>query len=152
MFELVGENIYVFQTAISAGPPARIKPLKIELALSAASIKVRLLNCSRDQRSSLPESVGELVRNDMAYANFNPPCACALLLVPKPGPEILKYFTVDLRPVNMFTVNSCSQWQTWNSSSRNCETQGTTKHLICHNATCSSIWMRLRTLSSLLSH
>ena len=39
----------------------------------------------------------------MAYSNPTSPWACAPLLVPKPGPARFR-FTVDLRPVNAFTV------------------------------------------------
>jgi hypothetical protein len=39
----------------------------------------------------------------MAYAKPTSPWACATLLVPNPGPSKFR-FTVDLRPVNRFTV------------------------------------------------
>ena len=64
---------------------------------------MRLRNYSQDQREFLSETVDKLVRHGMAYSNPTSPWACAPLLVPKPGPARYR-FTVDLRPVNKYTV------------------------------------------------
>jgi len=93
----------VFRTSLSAGPPARIRPLKIELTPQAEPVKVRLRNYSREQREFLSDFVEKLVRSGMAYPNPTSRWACAPLLVAKTGPVPFR-FTVDLRPVNSFTV------------------------------------------------
>ena len=56
-----------------------------------------------EQREFLQNFVQDLVRTGMAYANPTSPWASAPLIVPKPGPARFR-FTVDLRPVNEFTV------------------------------------------------
>lgn len=96
MFEIVDRHIDLFRTAFSIRPPAQIGPLTIELTLSAASVKTRLRNYSRDKWSPLPKFVGELVSKDMANENSTSPWACAPSLVPKPGPEVQNCSTADL--------------------------------------------------------
>lgn len=102
--EILDEHLDVFRTAFSAGPPARLRPLKIDLTPDAVPVKVRLRNYSQDQRDFLKKFVSNLVYNDMAYPNPTSSWACAPLLVPKPGSDVRYRFTVDLRPVNKFTV------------------------------------------------
>jgi len=101
--DLIDSHIDIFRTSFSAGEPAKIKPLKIELTPDARPVKVRLRNYSREQREFLAEFVGKLVRNGMAYPNPTSPWACAPLLVAKPGPARYR-FTVDLRSLNKYTV------------------------------------------------
>lgn len=45
----------------------------------------------------------ELIRHDLVYGNLASRCAAAPLIFPKPGPDRLT-FTVNLHPVNRFTV------------------------------------------------
>lgn len=80
-----------------------IKPLKIKLTPEALPVRVRLRNYSQDQSAFLKKFVDKLVKERMAYPNHRSPWACAPLLVPQPGPAEFR-FTVDLRPVNLFTV------------------------------------------------
>lgn len=101
--DLVNANIDIFRTGLSSGPPADIKPLKIELTQDAHPVQVRLRNYSQTQREFLAAFVDKLVRNGLAYPNPTSPWACAPLLVLKPGPSQFR-FTVDLRPVNKFTI------------------------------------------------
>jgi transposase InsO family protein len=101
--DLVRVHTNVFRVGFSAGPPANIRPLKITLTPDARPVKVRLRNYSCEQREFLAAFVDELVRNGMAFANPTSAWASAPLLVPKAGPSRFR-FTVDLRPVNKFTV------------------------------------------------
>lgn len=45
----------------------------------------------------------ELIQFDLVYPNSSSKWACAPLIVPKPGPS-QRRFTVDLNPVNHFTI------------------------------------------------
>ena len=101
--EVIEEHIDLFRTSFSSGPPAKVRPLRIELTPDARPVKVRLRNYSEEQREFLSDMVAKLVRNGMAFPNPTSAWACAPLLVPKPGPARFR-FTVDLRPVNKFTV------------------------------------------------
>ena len=100
---LVSEHVNIFRTSFSSGLPAKIKPLRIELTPHARPTKVRLRNYSQEQKEFLTEMIYKLIRHGMAYANPMSAWACAPLPVPKPGPARLR-FTVDVRPVNKFTV------------------------------------------------
>ena len=91
-----------FRTSFSAGPPAKLPPLKIELTPDAKPVKVRLRKYSQEQKEFMRELVNDLVAHGMAYANPTSKWACAPLLMPKPGARFR--FTVDLQPVNIFTV------------------------------------------------
>lgn len=75
----------------------------MELTPDARSVCVRLRNYSQEQREFLAKFVEDLVRNGLAYQNPTSAWACAPVLVPKPGSARFR-FTVDLRPVNKFTV------------------------------------------------
>ena len=101
--ELVNKHKDVFRISFSSGPPARIRPLRIELTPNAQPVRVRLRNYSQEQKEFLSEMVAKLVRHGMAYANPTSAWACAPLVVHKPGPTKFR-FTVDLRPINKFTV------------------------------------------------
>ena len=101
--EHVGTHIDMFRTSFSAGPPARIKPLRIALTPDARPVKVRLRNYSQEQRGFFKNFVAKLVRNGVANPNLTSPWTCALLLVYKPGAARF-WFTFDLRPVNRLTV------------------------------------------------
>ena len=100
---LVNDHIDIFRVSFSSGPPAKFPPLKIDLQPDAKPVRVRLRNYSQAQRDFLSKCVANLVKHNMAYSNPSSPWACAPLLVPKTGPEGFR-FTVDLRPVNKFTV------------------------------------------------
>lgn len=83
--------------------PAKIEPLRIELTPDAHAIRVKLRNYSEEQRSFMKSLVADLIKHSCVYANPTAKWASAPLLVPKPGPDGWR-FTVDLRPVNQFTV------------------------------------------------
>lgn len=101
--KLVSDHTDIFRTSFSSGPPADIPPLKIDLVPEAKPVRVRLRNYSQEQRDFLSETVKNLVSCGMAYPNPSSPWASAPFLVPKPGPSKFR-FTVDLRPVNRFSV------------------------------------------------
>lgn len=93
----------VFLIGLSSGPPATLKPLEIELVPDAKPVKVKLRKYSQEQKTFLSEFVSELISKGMLYPNPTASWAAAPLLVPKPGPTKFR-FTVDLRPVNKYTV------------------------------------------------
>lgn len=100
---IVDDNIAVFCTTSSDGPPAAVKPLKINLASDVRPVRVKLRNYSQEQRKFLKKMVADFIKCKMVYLNPFPTWACAPLLVPKSGPAKFR-FTVDLRPVNKFTL------------------------------------------------
>lgn len=93
----------IFFIGLSGGPPAKLKPLEIELAPDAKPIKVKLRKYSQEQKCFLSNFVSELMEKGMLYPNPTAAWAAAPLLVPKPGPAKFR-FTVDLRPVNKYTL------------------------------------------------
>lgn len=99
---LVQSHKNIFRTAFSSGPPADLRPLRIDLTPEARPVKVRLRNYSKEQRNFLDDQMSKLIRAGMVYLNPTSKWACAPLLVPKPGPAKFR-FTVDLRPVNKYT-------------------------------------------------
>lgn len=101
--KIVNDHMDIFRTSFSSGPPANIEPLQIDVAPDATPVRVRLRKYSQAQREFLSRTVAKLVECDMAYPNPTSPWACAPLLVPKPGQDEFR-FTVDLRPINRFTV------------------------------------------------
>jgi len=100
---IVDSNMDIFRISLSSGPPATLPPLKIELLPDARPVKIRLRNYNSDQKEFLTNFVADLVRNGMAYANPTSRWACAPLLVHKQGTARFR-FTVDLRPINKYTV------------------------------------------------
>ncbi len=100
---IVAEHIDIFPIGLSSGPPVDLPPMRIELKKDAKPIKVRLRNYSEPQKEFLDNFVFKLVEKGMAYANPTSAWAAAPLLVLKPGPSRFR-FTVDLRPVNKYTV------------------------------------------------
>lgn len=101
--KIIDENRDVFRTSFSSGPHAKLRPLRIDLTRDARPVKVRLRNYSKEQQDFLTDMTDKLVEHGMAYPNPTSAWACAPLLVPKDGPTKFR-FTVDLRPVNRFTV------------------------------------------------
>lgn len=101
--KIVDDHVDVFRISFSSGPPAKLRPLKIELFHDARPVKVCLRNYTQEQKTFLSDMVKKLVEHGMAYPNPTSAWACAPLLVAKPGPAQFR-FTVDLRPVNRFTV------------------------------------------------
>ena len=99
---LINNNMSIFCTTFSGGPPADIKPLKIDLTPDSRPVRVKLRNYSQEQREFLKKFVADLLSCGMVYPNPTSSWACAPLLVPKDGPAKFR-FTVDLRPVNKFT-------------------------------------------------
>lgn len=61
----------VYRTSFSAGPPAKVEPLKIDLVADGKPVRVRLCIYSQEQREFLATFVYLLVAAGMAY--FNPP-------------------------------------------------------------------------------
>lgn len=101
--KMVYSHLDVFRTGLSSGPAAKLPPLQIALTPDAKPVKVRLRNYSQEQREFLRTFVATLLEKGMVYRNPTAPWAAAPLLVPKPGPAKFR-FTVDLRPVNKYTV------------------------------------------------
>lgn len=100
---LVLGHVDLFRTTFSACGSAKVSPLKIVLKGGATPIRVKLRNYSQEQREFLQKLIAELVRCDMVYPNPTASWASAPLLVYKSGPAKFR-FTVDLRPINQFTV------------------------------------------------
>lgn len=99
---ILHDHMDIFRTSFSAGPGAKLPPLKIELTPDAKPVKVRLRKYSQDQEDFMRKFVDDLVANGLAYANPTSKWACAPLLVPKIGGPYR--FTIDIRPVNLFTI------------------------------------------------
>ena len=101
--ELMEEQADVFRTTFSTGPPASKHPLKISLTPNDEPVKVRPRNYSREKREVLSDLVENMAREGMAFSDPTSPWAYAPLVVPKPGPARYR-FTIDVRPINKFTV------------------------------------------------
>lgn len=101
--KIVSDHMEIFRTSLSHVSAADVPTIKVDLFPDAKPVKVRLRNYSQDQREFLFHFFQKLVSCGMAYSNPSSAWACAPLLVPKPGLSKLR-FTVDLRPVNTFTV------------------------------------------------
>jgi len=101
--QLISDHMDIFRISLSSGPAAAVDPLRIDLKSDARPVRVRLRNYSKEQREFLEDFVTKLVHHGMAYSNPTAKWASAPLIVPKPGPSRFR-FTVDLRPVNNFTV------------------------------------------------
>lgn len=101
--KIVNEHKNIFRVSFSSGPPANVEPLRIELVNDAKPVRVRLRNYTQEQREFLADLTKRLIDSNMVFSNPTSPWACAPLLVPKPGPAKFR-FTVDLRPVNRYTV------------------------------------------------
>lgn len=101
--KLVYRYIDIFRIGLSSGPPARLPAMKISVTPEAKPVKERLRNYSQEQRKFLADFVSSLVSKGMDYRNPTCPWASAPLLVPRTGPAKFR-FTVDLRPVNKYTV------------------------------------------------
>ena len=99
---LIKNNLSIFCTTFTAGPPVDIKTLKIDLNPDCRPVRVKLRNYSQEQREFLKKFVADLLSCGMVYANPTSSWACAPPLVPKDGPARFR-FTVDLRLVNKFT-------------------------------------------------
>jgi len=100
---MANNNLNIFRVGLSAGAPANITPLRIQLSADATPTRVKLRNYSREQRQFLSDFVQALQEKGMIYPNPSSRWACAPLLVPKPGESRFR-FTVDLRPVNRYTI------------------------------------------------
>ena len=61
--EFVNSRLDIFRVSFSAGPPARIEPLTVDLTPEARSVKVRLRNFSREQGEFLVDFVKKFFRN-----------------------------------------------------------------------------------------
>lgn len=93
---------HVFDTRFSS-TPAKVPPLQVELTHDAHPTRVKLRNYSQSQRVFMTNLTDELMKYNLIYPNPSSKWACAPLLVPKAGPAEWR-FTVDLRPVNRFTI------------------------------------------------
>ena len=95
----------IFRIRLGGGPPAKLPPMKINLAPEAKPIRVRLRNYSQQQKEFLANFVGKLMKYGIVYSNPTSAWAAAPHLVPKRGLDEYR-FTVDLRPVNKYTIQS----------------------------------------------
>lgn len=68
-------------------------------------MRVKLKNYSVSQREFMPNLVAELMSNGLVYPNPTSQWGSAPLIAPEPGPAEWR-FTVDLRPVNRYTIRS----------------------------------------------
>lgn len=100
---ITSPHVNIFRVSFSAGPPAKIPPLKIDLTPNNFPVRFRLRRYPQGQKHFLLSMVSDLVKHKMSYAKSASPCALAPVLVAEPGAENLR-FTVDLRPVNSFTI------------------------------------------------
>lgn len=66
-------------------------------------VRGKLRNYSEDQREFMKTLVAKLIANDCLYPNPTSAWASAPLILNKEGPPGSQ-FTVDLRPVNEFSV------------------------------------------------
>ena len=66
---LVNNNLSIFCAAFSAGPPAGIKPFKMDLAPHGRPVRVKLRNYSQEQRQFLKKFVADLLLCGMVHAN-----------------------------------------------------------------------------------
>lgn len=74
--------------------------MKIELTPDAKPVKVRLRKYSQEQKEFLKNFVDDLVNRGLAYPTSI--WGAESLVIPQPRAKFR--FTVDLRPVNKFTV------------------------------------------------
>lgn len=103
LIQIVQENLNISRTTLSSRPSAKVAPLKISLTPDARPVCVRLRKYSQEQRQFLDNFVTDLIQAGMAYPNPSSPWASAPLIVLKPGAAHFR-FTVDLRPINKYTV------------------------------------------------
>lgn len=101
--KVVSSSTSNFRTSFPSGPPTKVLTFKINLVADAKPVRVLFRNYSLDQRSFLSTFVLKFVACEMAKPDPSSTWASEPLLVPKPGPDKLK-FTVSFRPVNSFTV------------------------------------------------
>jgi hypothetical protein len=103
MRELLKDFSDIWSISLTAGPPAKLPPLVINLKTDAIPVRVRLRRYSQEQREFLSRFVAQLEASSMVYRNPRAAWCAAPLLVPKKGTAQF-LFTVDLRPVNKQTV------------------------------------------------
>lgn len=101
--KLFFDHTGIFRASSSSGPRAELISLKVDLVFDVRPVRVRLRKYSPEQRQLLSDMVNKLVDKGLAYSNPSSLLACAPLLVPKSSSAKFR-FTVDLRPVNGFTV------------------------------------------------
>lgn len=101
--QLVTSYIDIFCTSFLPGTPSRVDSMRIELTSEAQPTHVRVQNYSQGQKDSLRQFVALVATAGIAYINPSAAWACALLLVHKAGLALFGS-TIDLRPVNRFTV------------------------------------------------
>lgn len=71
--QAVTNFIDIFRVLFSAGPPASIIPLKIELKSDARPVRARLRNYTQEQRPFLTYILNSLRRHGMVYSNPTSP-------------------------------------------------------------------------------
>lgn len=91
-----------FSTRFSS-TQSKVDPLSIGLTPDARPVRVKLRNYSPSQRAFMKGLIDERIGHCIVYPNPSSPWACAPLIVPKTGPVEWR-FTVDLSPVNKFTI------------------------------------------------
>lgn len=100
--DLVWQHADSFDVSFSP-TPAKIDPLRIVLTPDAKPVRVKLRNYSEEQRDFMKTLVTQLIDSDCLYPNPTSAWVSAPLIVPKTGPPGWR-LTVDLRPVNQYTV------------------------------------------------
>lgn len=101
--KILYDNVDIFRTELSEGPPAQAPPMHIELPPDARTVRVKLCNYSQEQREFMNNIISNLVSCDMAYFSPTSPWACAPLLILKPTPAKFRG-TVNLLSGNKYTV------------------------------------------------
>lgn len=100
--DLVFAFLNVFRISFTS-TPARVKPLSVDLIPEARQIRVKNRNFTPEQRNFMAKLMVELRAANMFYPNTSSKWESSPLLVPKPGTDKWR-FTVDLCPVNRFTI------------------------------------------------
>ena len=105
METMLMKNTDIFRMRLAGGPPAKLPPMKINLTAEAKPIRARLRNYSQQQKDFLAKFVSKLMKDGIFHSNPTSAWAAAPHLVPKRGSEEFR-FTVDLIPVNKYTIQS----------------------------------------------
>ena len=99
MLETFRDN---FRINLGPDPPAKVRPLKIELKEGATPVKSPQRRYAPSQRVFINSTIKNLEKVGAVYKNPTAKWASPALAVPKPGTDALR-FTVDLRKVNAKT-------------------------------------------------
>ena len=92
-----------FWTPFSAGPPANVPPLKIQLKPNSKPTIVRLRRYTAEHQEFLDKLMNKLIELDYVYPNPTSKWGSTPHLVAKSVPSRWR-FTGDLREINRWTV------------------------------------------------